>query len=48
MIRAGYNKDVWTKSFGKYFDVERAFHGFPGPLTTNLNHLFKGVENPNN
>ena len=39
MIRKGYrNSD--TKSLGKYFDIERAFHGYPGPLTTKLNHLF--------
>ena len=40
MIRAGYGRDS-NKSFGKYFDIERAFHGFPGPLTTHLNAKFK-------
>lgn len=38
MIKAGYGKDADKKSFGKYFDIERAFHVFPGPLTTKLNH----------
>lgn len=47
MIRAGYGKDVWNKSLGKYFDIERAFHGYPGPLTKNLNHHFRGLDNPN-
>lgn len=40
MIRAGYGKDVDNKSLGKYFDIERAFHGYPGPLTKKFNHLF--------
>ena len=42
MIRAGYGKDPDNKSFGKYFDIERAFHGYPGPLTNSLNHMFDG------
>ena len=37
MIRAGYGKDPWNKSYGKYFDIERGFHGYPGPLTKKLN-----------
>jgi len=40
MIRAGYGKDMDNKSLGKYFDIERAFHGYPGPLTKKFNHLF--------
>jgi hypothetical protein len=41
MIRAGYGRDTDNKSMGKYFDIERAFQGFPGPLTRKLNHRFK-------
>ena len=37
MIRAGYGDDPWNKSFGKYFDIERGFHGYPGPLTKKVN-----------
>lgn len=37
MIRAGYGQDPWNKSYGKYFDIERGFHGYPGPLTKKLN-----------
>ena len=33
MIKKGY-KDCETKSFGKYIDIERSFHGYTGPLTT--------------
>jgi len=44
MIRAGYGKDIDNKSMGKYFDIERAFHGYPGPLTSKLNHMFKDYE----
>ena len=45
MIRKGYGvKNIMSKSLGKYFDVERAFHGYPGPLTKNFNHRFKGFE----
>lgn len=40
MIRKGY-KDSQSKSFGKYFDIERAFQGFPGPLTVRHNHEFR-------
>ena len=41
MIRSGYQNPE-KKSFGKYFDIERAFQGYPGPITTNVNnHLFK-------
>jgi len=32
MIKKGY-ENAENKSFGKYFDVERSFHGYPGPLT---------------
>lgn len=32
MIRKGY-KNASNKSLGKYFDIERSFHGYPGPLT---------------
>lgn len=32
MIRKGY-KNAKNKSMGKYFDIERSFHGYPGPLT---------------
>lgn len=35
MIRKGY-QDAATKSMGKYFDIERAHQGWPGPLTTDL------------
>mmetsp|Transcript_38951 Transcript_38951/g.59221 ORF Transcript_38951/g.59221 Transcript_38951/m.59221 type:complete len:100 (-) Transcript_38951:28-327(-) len=38
MITAGYADT--EKSLGKYFDIERSFHRFPGPLTTQFNHLF--------
>lgn len=41
MIKAGYSEDPWNKSFGKYFDIERGFHGYPGPLTKKLNKQFK-------
>jgi len=44
MIRAGYGPEPETKSLGKYVDIERAFHGFPGPLTTHYNHRFQGYE----
>jgi len=44
MIRAGYAGDIDNKSMGKYFDIERAFHGYPGPLTSKLNHMFKNYE----
>jgi hypothetical protein len=40
MIRAGYGLDPDHKSFGKYFDIERAFQGFPGPLTRKYNPRF--------
>ena len=40
MIRKGY-ADSENRSFGKYFDIERAFHGYPGPLTQKLNNYFK-------
>ena len=33
MIRKGY-RDAKDKSLGKYMDIERSFHGYPGPLTT--------------
>ena len=41
MITAGYGKDPKNKSLGKYFDIERAYHGYPGPLTKRYNHNFK-------
>lgn len=41
MILAGYGKDIDNKSLGKYFDIERAYHGYPGPLTTKLNSKFQ-------
>lgn len=45
MIRKGYGgRDIMNKSLGKYFDIERAFHGYPGPLTTHLNHKFKNLK----
>ena len=37
MIRAGYGRDIQNKSLGKLMDVERAFHGLPGPLSVKLN-----------
>ena len=40
MIKAGYGNDPMNTSLGKYFDIERAFHGYPGPLTTKFNHKF--------
>ena len=40
MIKKGY-KDCEKKSFGKYIDVERSFHGYPGPLTTKININYK-------
>ena len=40
MIRIGY-RDAGSKSMGKYLDIERAFQGYPGPLTVALNHHFK-------
>ena len=40
MIRAGYGQDPDNKSLGKYFDVERSFHGYPGPVTNKYNFLF--------
>jgi hypothetical protein len=33
MITAGYGKDPFTKSSGKYADIEKAFLGYPGPVT---------------
>lgn len=47
MITAGYSQDIWEKSLGKYFDIERAFQGYPGPLTKNLNHHFDGLKREN-
>lgn len=40
MIKAGYGIDINKKSFGKYIDIERAFHGYPGPLTKKYNKKF--------
>ena len=39
MIRKGY-QDAATKSMGKYFDIDRAFQGYPGPLTKKLKATF--------
>ena len=41
MIRKGYGGDIANKSLGKYFDIERAFQGYPGPWTKNVRHIFK-------
>ena len=41
MITAGYGKDPKKKSIGKYMDIERAFQGYPGPLTKVLSPKFK-------
>jgi len=41
MIRAGYGRDIDKKSLGKLMDVERAFHGLPGPLSVKLNNDYK-------
>ena len=40
MITKGY-QDSATKSMGKYFDIERAFQGWPGPLTAELRADFR-------
>lgn len=39
MIRKGY-EDVGERSLGKYFDIDRAFQGFPSPLTNKLKQPF--------
>lgn len=49
MIKAGYGNNVSAKSTGKYMDIERAFHGYPGPLTKKYNKKFdprKYVQDP--
>ena len=40
MIRKGYRNSA-SKSMGKYFDIERAFQQYPGPVSKKLNHNFK-------
>ena len=40
MITKGY-EDAGEKSLGKYFDIDRAFQGFPSPLTNRLKHPFE-------